>query len=144
MSYKRDIDNDFFTSIKSIYIKAIEESERTGQSIESITYEIMEGVEKSLSKLDNKEEILNLVSKDIIKILYSNIKINILKSKQRAVFANQKYQNTIEKEKDNLIASIETLKEYAEDNNYNNFAENLKFIEIKISEWIEKIDKEKV
>jgi len=141
-SNKIDLDDRVFDSIKSIYIKAIEDSRKTGQSIESITYEIMEGVENSLDKLENKEEILNLVSKNIIKVLYSNIKTTILKSKQRALFANKKYYDTIEKEKDNLVISIETLKDYAKDNHYNNFEKNLKYMEIKVLQWIKQIDKE--
>jgi len=139
-----DVEEKIFASIKLIYTKAIEESKITGQSIESITYEIMEGVEQSLSDLTKKEKILNDIAKSILEILYLNIKIAITKSKRKLSLANQNYQNTIEREKDNLLASIDTLKKYAKDNNYLLFNNDLTLIEKKVSQWIEEIDKEKL
>jgi len=139
-----DVEEKIFASIKLIYTKAIEESKITGQSIESITYEIMEGVEQSLSNLTQKEKILNDIAKSILEILYLNIKIAITKSKRKLSLANQNYQDTIEREKDNLLASIDTLKKYAKDNNYLLFNNDLTLIEKKVSQWIEEIDKEKL
>ena len=139
-----DIDEKIFSSIKSIYTKAIEESQITGQSIESITYEIMEGAEQSLSNISQKEKILNDIAKSILELLYINIKIAITKNKRKLLLASLNYSDTIEKEKDNLLASVDTLKKYAKDNNYLVFNNDLTLIEIKVSRWIEQIDKEKI
>jgi len=139
-----DIDEKIFSSIKLIYTKAIEESQITGQSIESITYEIMEGAEQSLSNISEKEKILNDIAKSILELLYINIKMAITKNKRKLLLASLNYSDTIEKEKDNLLASVDTLKKYAKDNNYLVFNNDLTLIEIKVSRWIEQIDKEKI
>ena len=139
-----DVEEKIFSSIKLIYTKAIEESQIIGQSIESITYEIMEGAEQSLSNISQKEKILNDIAKSILELLYINIKMAITKSKRKLLLASQNYSDTIEKEKDNLLASVDTLKKYAKDNNYLVFNNDLTLIEIKVSRWIEQIDKEKI
>ena len=139
-----DIDEKIFSSIKLIYTKAIEESQITGQSIESITYEIMEGAEQSLSNISEKEKILNDIAKSILELLYINIKMAITKNKRKLLLASLNYSDTIEKEKDNLLASVDTLKKYAKDNNYFVFNNDLTLIERKVSKWIEQIDKEKI
>ncbi len=126
--------------LKDVYKKALYESKKTGQSIESITYEILEGIEEGVGlKSEKMQEILKNAAETITELIHESAHESIFKSHKAAFVATEKLQDTIEAEKSHLLESIEAFRAYAKDKSHHIFENNLHKTEKKVVTWIDKI-----
>ncbi len=126
--------------LEKIYAQALEDNKKTGQSVESLTYEILEGIEEGLKIKDEQaEEILKTVADTITEIIHKSATKNIYKSHTNAHLAKERLKEVIELEKAHLLESMDAFKAYAEDRSYKLFAKNLYKTETKISKFIHTI-----
>ena len=152
MTYKDEIKTEIETMLKNnneskvipyfkiLFKKALEESKSTGQSVESITYELLEGLEEAYTLQQEKiEDILQKASQVIIDIIHDSAKNNITKKHQKVNSALDELINTVEFEKYNLKESLDAFKHYALDHNHKNFKENLINLELSVIKRINKL-----
>ncbi len=126
--------------LKTVYTKALYESKKTGQSIESITYEILEGVEEGAKlKPEKMQEVLKNAAEEITELIHESAHECISQSHKAANIAKSRLQDTIEAEKSHLLESIEAFKSYAKDKSHHLFATGLNQTEEKVSQWIHNI-----
>ena len=109
----------------NVYTQALEESKKTGHSISSITYEILEGLEESQPHHASLESHLSGASVLISIIIYESAKEKIDKQEKELEQIKAKLIDTIESEIFHLLESLETCNAYATDNNHNNFKQSL-------------------
>jgi len=112
--------------LHSLYTRALEESKKTGQSVSSITYEILEGIEESHSHhIENIETQLSHASVIIALIIYKSAQSNIEEKEKKLQQTKDKLIDTIELEIVHLLESIETFEHYAEDKSHTQFQQSL-------------------
>ncbi len=135
--------------IETIYTKALLESKKTGQSVESITYEILEGVEEGLDAIHKIkiEQVLQNASDIITDVIHKCAQENISHKHQNLQIAAKKLEETIEAEKSHLLESMEAFKAYANDHTHIHFEKNLHQLEEKLKHFLntvtDKIDTSK-
>ncbi len=135
MALNTESQNDVKTMavIENMYEKALEESKKTGQSIASITYEILEGLEEGYaSKPQKVEHILQHATAIITQVIHHSAINNIEKQHQQVRLAHEVLLDTIEAEKIHLSESLEAFEHYAHDNEHHSFKESLRLTEINI------------
>jgi len=128
MSYKDDmkqqikkfIENAVYSKeaiaelFEDCYNKALCECKKTGQSVESMTYEILEGVEEGcLSKPEYLEEVLGDALDIISSTIRESAKEHIYREKKKLYWAEVHLSDTIEAEQACLVEAIEACKQYA-------------------------------
>ena len=161
MSYKEEIrdliqslesENERFEhriveAVHALYLKALNESKKTGLSVESITYEILEGIEEALEHLSKTrtQKLLHAISETITQVIHSCAQENISHKYRNVQLAKEKLHDTIEMEKAHLSESLEAFKAYAEDHKHDDFAESLQLLQQRLERMSEtltdKIDK---
>ncbi len=142
-SLNRDLSQskqEFKKIVRFWYAKALEEAKSTGHSIESITYEVLEGVEDGLKdKKDIIEDGLSYSVDIIIDLLHHSALSDIQKHQKRVEYAKNALEEKISSEKANLIDTLETFKDYAKDNSHKRFEQDLQKIAVEIEEYIHKL-----
>ena len=139
MSYKEEL-KDEIVSISSphvqqqdisgilhtLYTRALEESKKTGQSISSITYEVLEGLEEShYEHREHIEKQLSHASVMIALIIYKSAQKSIEEKEKKLEQAKAQLIDTIELEILHLLESIETFESYAQDKSHTQFKQSL-------------------
>jgi hypothetical protein len=115
-----------YTHIKNLYEKALYESKITGQSIESITYEILEGLEEYYKvQPQETEEILNHCSTIMINIVHETALKTLENKNKKIIQAKIQLIETLEVEKTHLWETLLTFKNYAQDNSHSHFKKSL-------------------
>ncbi len=151
MSYKNDIKNkvallkqddiDFIHNLHQLlrveYSKAIDEARITGQSLQSITYEFLEAIEESLSS--KEDETLESITHIMLDILYNKANKHIHQSHTLVSFAQNEFQETVEREKSQLLELIETFKLYAKEKSFSSFESNIHKKENLVLLWLKNI-----
>ena len=139
MSYKEELkhevasilsSSDKFYDISNIlhvlYTRALEDSKKTGQSVTSITYEILEGIEESHSQhIEHIETQLSHASVMIALIIYESAQNNIKEKEKKLQQAKAQLIDTIELEIVHLLESIETFEHYADDKSHTQFQQSI-------------------
>jgi len=139
MSYKEELKHEIASILSpsakpqnisdilhTLYTRALEESKKTGQSVSSITYEILEGIEESHSQhLKHIETQLSQASVMIALIIYESALNNIEEKEKRLQQAKAQLIDTIELEILHLLESIETFEHYADDKSHTQFQQSL-------------------
>jgi len=140
MSYKKDLKHkiesvlhqsshqqtSFFQVLQEVFQQALDESKKTGQSISSITYEILEGIEESHHQ--HKEQVetqLSHASVMIGLIIYQSAQKSIEEKEKKLQQVQAQLIDTIELEILHLLESIETFESYAEDKSHRQFKQSL-------------------
>ena len=113
--------------VREVYARALEEAKITGESVESVTYEILEGIQEAL--LDRHEEILRKVSEKMIEIIHDQANDCITVKHQKARQAQQALEETIEREKAHLNESLEAFRAFAREKSLSRFAHHLQQME---------------
>ncbi|GEM_PF-2269616 len=135
-----DMNHQVMDLLQRIYDEAMTKTRKTGESIESITYEVLEGIEEGLlSKKLDIDEILNGVADVMVDLIYDHAQENIRKSQIKKELAQEHFKEAIEKEKAHLLSSMETFQLYAHEKDLPHFEKNLHLIETKVSQKIEEI-----
>jgi hypothetical protein len=112
--------------IRKMYAKALEEAKQTGASVESMTYEVLEGIGEGLSQAPELiEPTLQRASLLISDLLHHSAIEDIAKKEKRLAFARDALNETIEAEKIHLVESLEALRNYAHEHNYREFQKSL-------------------
>ena len=129
--------------LNTLYTKALMESKKTGRSVESMTYEILEGLEEGLHEhqydIEKIETILHQASDTITKIIYSYAQENIAKSDKNLRVATQKLKETIAAEKANLLESMEAFKAFAADHKHPKLTQKLHETETKVKHLLQTV-----
>ncbi len=144
MSYKEEIrqlieslesentnfENRIVETVHTLYFKALNESKKTGLSVESITYEMLEGIEEALEHLNHTrtQKLLHDISETIAEVIHSCAQENISHKYRNVQLAKEKLQDTIEMEKAHLAESMDAFRAYAKDHQHDDFAESLEIL----------------
>ncbi len=135
-----DLGKKVIDVLRTVYDDAIKRAKKTGESIESITYEILEGLEEGLmSKHQDIEPVLKVAADTMVELIYDHAQENIRNSQIKKDLAQEHFKETIEKEKAHLAASMETFQLYAKDKELRIFEKKLHSIETEVSQKIEAI-----
>lgn len=119
--------------IEKMYEKALEESKKTGQSIQTITYEILEGIEEGYASAPERvEPILQNATAIIAEVIDHSAKERIKKQHQQFILAQEALLETIEAEKAHLGDSLEAFEHYAHDHQHGHFKQSLYMTEVNI------------
>jgi len=119
--------------IENMYEKALEESKKTGQSIESITYEILEGLEEGYASEPEKvEHVLQNATAIIAEVIHHSAKAKIEKQHKQVTLAHAALLESIEAEKAHLGESLEAFGHYAHDYEHHHFQQSLHVTELNI------------
>ena len=113
--------------VREVYARAIEEAKTSGISIESVTYEILEGIQEAL--LERHEEILHRASEEMMEIIHNQANSCISLKHQQARQAQQALEETIEREKAHLNESLDAFKSFAKEKSLKHFALHLRQME---------------
>lgn len=101
------------------YVASLKEAEITGQSIVSINYEILEGIEEAYHNKPNEvEEVLLHASVLMSSVLYEDSRKKIIEKERKLELAKDELQNTVRMEIWHLLESVETIEHYAQDNSH--------------------------
>ncbi len=120
--------------IEECYREALYESKKTGQSVESMTYEILEGVgEGSLLKPEYAEEVLENILNIISATLEESAQESIYRKKRKLYWAKMQLSETIETEQSYVKEAIEACREYAKEKSLKTLEEQLHQYESKLS-----------
>ncbi len=139
MSYKEELKHEIASILSSdvqhqdisvilhtLYTRALVESKKTGQSISSITYEVLEGVEESHSEYRELiEKQLSHASGIIAIIIYKSAQKSIEEKERKVQEEKAQLIDTIELEILHLLESIETFESYAQDKSHTQFKQSL-------------------
>ncbi len=135
-----EINNEVKLLLEKIYSQALEENKKTGQSVESLTYEVLEGVEEGLKdKNKQTEEVLKKIANTITEIIHKSATKNIHKNHINAYLAQERLKDVIEMEKAHLLEAIDACRAYAEDRSHKLFAKSLHKIEKRVIKLINDI-----
>lgn len=128
-------------ALSTLYTRALVESKKTGQSIESMTYEILEGLEEGLKEQNSAEieDIFHHAADTITKLIHSCAQESIGKSNKNLQIAAEKLQETIAAEKSHLIESMEVFKSFAADHKYTKLLKKLDATETQIAHLLQTI-----
>jgi uncharacterized protein YutE (UPF0331/DUF86 family) len=134
----RELEARINKTVQIVYTKALNESKKTGQSVESITYEILEGLEESLNTMHKNrvEELLHSASQTITDVIHRCAQENISHKNKNVQKAINHLHDTIEAEKAHLLESMEAFKAYAHDHTHKIFAKNLHHLQEKLTQMI--------
>ena len=117
---------DISVILHTLYIRALDESKITGQSISSITYEVLEGLEESYYEhREHIEKQLSHASVMIALIIYKSAQKSIEEKEKKLEQAKAQLIDTIELEILHLLESIETFESYAQDKSHTQFKQSL-------------------
>jgi len=151
MSYKHDIQQQIEQStensdygkksltelIADYYRNALYESKKTGQSVESMTYEILDGAgEGCASKAACAEELLEEMLDIISHTIHESAQEHIYRKKRQLYWAERQLTETIEAEQSYVMESLEACKAYAEEKSLKRLEEKLQQYESKLSDSI--------
>jgi len=151
MSYKDDIKQQIKKCIENVshdekaiaellensYNEALYESKKAGQSVESMTYEILEGVEEGcLSKPEYAEEVLENALNIISNAIRKSAQEHIYRKKKKLYWAEVQLSDTIEAEQACLEEAMEAYKQYAKEKSFKTLEKRLYAYESKLSESI--------
>jgi len=127
-------------TIELFYVQVLKEAKMTGHSVESVTYEVLEGIDEGMTKKPEKvEDTLKSASRSIADIIHKSAKKTICEKKRKVRFAKAELRETIEAEKVHLNESLEAFKHYAREKSYRKFEMSLQEREREIVEYIHKI-----
>ena len=127
-------------TIELFYLQVLKEAKITGHSVESVTYEVLEGIEEGLTtKPEKVEETLKHASRQMADIIHQSAKVTICEKKRKVHFAKVELRETIEAEKAHLAESLEAFRHYAREKSYQNFEMSLHEREKEIAGYIQKI-----
>lgn len=147
MSYKSEIkhqiemalenesqdDVETMAIIEKMYEKALEESKKTGHSVQSITYEILEGLEEGYASAPQRvEHILQNATTIIAEVIQQRAKEKITKQHKKVTLAQEALLESIEAEKAHLDDSLEAFEHYAHDHKHAHFKQSLHETKINI------------
>jgi len=119
--------------IEKIYEKALEESKKTGHSIQTITYEILEGIEEGYASAPERvEPILQNATAIITEVIDHSAKEKIEKQHQQFILAQEALLESIEAEKAHLGDSLEAFEHYAYDHEHHHLKQSLHLTEVNI------------
>jgi hypothetical protein len=126
--------------IRRVYARALEESKRTGSSIESMTYEILEGIENGLSSSPELiEETLQRASLLIADLLHHSAKEDIAKKERKIALAKAALLQTVEAERQHLMESLDAFRAYAQEHQYREFQKSLHVTSSTIMQYVLKL-----
>ena len=127
--------------LNTLYTKALAESKKTGHSVESITYEILEGLEEGLKGHDKEEieTILHNASETITNLIHSCAQESIFRSNKNLQVATEKLKETIAAEKAHLLESMEAFKAFAADHKHPELTQKLHETETKVKHLLKTI-----
>ncbi len=126
LNYRESNIEYFYSYIENLYEKALYESKKTGHSLESVTYEILEGLEEYCKVHPQEiEEILENCSIIIINIVHEAALKSLEKKNQKIIQAKLQLIETLEAEKSNLMETLHTFKSYAKENTHSSFQKSL-------------------
>ncbi|HHS93319.1 MAG TPA: hypothetical protein ENK82_08220 [Campylobacterales bacterium] len=108
--------SDILNILHKVYLQALDESKKTGHSLSSMTYEILEALEEH-----HLEDAFALIPT----IIYESAKERIEKEEKKLEQGRLKLIDIIELETLHLLESLETFHDYAQDNANNNFQQSL-------------------
>lgn len=99
-----DFDDEVIRGIEEVYQKALEESRITGESVESVTFEILEGVEEVL--FAHHESTLAKVSDKMTDIIHQSAKICIDTREKKLEHAIVDLRESVAREQSHLQESM--------------------------------------
>lgn len=127
-------------AIRKVYAKALEEAKQTGGSIESMTYEVLEGIEEALSIYPELiESTLQRSAFLMADLLHHSAKVDIAKREKRLACAKDALDEVIKAEKMHLMESLDAFKAYAQDHQYVQFEKSLDFTASTITHYVLKL-----
>ena len=125
------------TILAPIYSRALEEAKITGQSIESITYEILEGFEEALcSQNPQISHALEKAAEKMAHIIHRNAEEDIAHHQKLTQIAQERLEEHIDTEKAHLYELSEALRHYADEKSHRYLLEKLHSVEAKIKSLI--------
>ncbi len=141
LSEEEELENALLQILQEVYNVAVKESERTGQSIESITYEVLEGVDEALRERELAfESILKSIVERMTGIVYANAEHNIQKNRYILFLATENFNDAVERQQHHLIDTLNTCKLYARENALHSIIDRLRDVEQRVMQWIELLD----
>ena len=153
MSYKDDIKKEIALTyeykefnksveviVENIYLRALRESKLTGESIESITYSILEGLDESL-KENNKILIHTSIDKMIDSLYIRAIK-NLQNKKQELKNLKDSLKENFNKNKEELKEILFTIESFNKEKTIVELDSYLKSAKNRVNQLIEKLNKE--
>ena len=124
MSYKEEViillkkgEYTLQKGVVEIFEKALSHAKQTGQSLESIVYEILEGVEES----KKGEESLIQSTDNLVHVLLENAKDEMIFSYEKYMKAEAAHIENIDKQYALADEFIETVADYAKEHSHQKF-----------------------
>ncbi len=134
MSHKEDVKQSIshdimIENLQTVYKCNLEDSKKTGQSISSITYQMLETIEENYDKHKlNIEVQLIKASTIIVQLIVESAQKNITEKEKKLASDYASLRDTIESEILHLLESIETLEAYANDQSHIYYKKSLSHI----------------
>jgi len=105
--------------IRRVYANALEETKRTGGSVESMTYEILEGIGEGLSSYPKEvEPTLQRSMHMMLDLLTHSARVDIRKKERMLQAAQNALREAKAIERASLHASLDALRAYAHEHRY--------------------------
>ncbi len=114
---------EIVTAVEHVFSRALEEARVTGQSIESIVYEILEGVDEALGvRQEHKERILSAAVERMAKTMQQDAGRAVERSAEALRLARMRFDESIEREKAHLKEMLGAFLGFAQEKAYKRVA----------------------
>jgi cellobiose-specific phosphotransferase system component IIA len=108
--------------------------------VESITYEILEGIEEGMREAPERiEPVLQEASRVMTEILHHSAQEDICRQQKRLIHAKTALEETIEAEKLHMLESLKTFEGYAKERAYHHFEKSLLEVGHKVMRYVVKL-----
>jgi len=130
-------DEKVLEQVEAVYQEALEDARVTGESVESVTYEILEGLEEAL--LERDETLLTKATDKMTEVIHNSAQNCISAGTRRVDLATRQLEETVEREKAHLIESLEAFKAFAAERSLHRFSSHLAETESRIKNLMHKL-----
>ncbi len=125
----RNADDAAREAIESLLPELLRDTKRVGESLESMVYEMLEGVEKGMGDVQAKDVALQQAFERMIEIIEVCAKQDICRDRKRVTAAKAQLDERIAMEKAHLHEALEAFRHYARDTHRQSLIEKLHLLE---------------
>lgn len=127
-------------AVLELFGKALEDSKKAGVSLESVVYEMLEGIESALRDSDNfRESYLKRASEQIVEIIHKDALQRLACEEHKMHSAQHRFNEVLASEESIIRDSMESLRHYASERGHGRFFAELEGLEMNTASMISKM-----
>ena len=127
-------------AVSELFGKALEDSKKAGINLESVVYEMLEGIESALRDSGNfRESYLKRASEQIVEIIHKDALKRLACEEHRMHTAQHRFNEVLASEESSIRDSVESLRHYASERGHSRLFARLKGLEMNAASRLSKM-----